>query len=345
MNCNKCKNPIDSSSIHCEWCGTKVNRETANSNLGEIGSYQEFLDSLNKLDKLIVGSGTVYGAMKNILFKSKFDSVKNKADYIKNYPLSNNNLEAVLQIANLSTTSIQEIESNGSASETEEEQNKMIKRAWETKLKNSLSVLDTYGKDEFIRKEVKKIRDELAKREDKKRAKRKVNFFIFGFFVIIIIGVISFFVSRNNRIGSENQEIDKRLELLEDSVNIYINQKNEKQAELLVLKLNHPANEDSPHIEATDTTIGNTFYTVKYYSFNDYWKKKKEEYLIQLNIPNAKTLEVECDQLQIELEAAKGKLEDIKEFEFGRTKEGKRRQIAKQKLVVEKLKNDLNNCN
>src|SRR5690606_1770322 len=113
MKCSNCKNPVEATSIHCEWCGAKIVRQEEDSKqeskTSTTGSYNDFMAQIQQFDKQITGRGTVFGALKNVLYKSKGDVVREKADFIKTYPLSNNNLEDVLQIATLAVISFEEI--------------------------------------------------------------------------------------------------------------------------------------------------------------------------------------------------------------------------------------------
>lgn len=52
----------------------------------------------------------------------------------------------------------------------------------------------------------------------------------------------------------------------------------------------------------------------------------------------------DCAQLKIKLEGEQGKLEDIMEWQFGRTEQEKREQIAKQELVILEIKSRLEDC-
>lgn len=163
MKCSNCKNPVDATSIHCEWCGAKIVRQkeqtTHELNIVANGTYTDFMAQIQQLDKQSTGTGTVFGALKNVLYKSKGDVVRQKANFIKTYPLSNNNLEDVLQIATLAVRSFEEIKiSSWSDSSNEQDRKKLIKEAWKVKAEESISILETYGKDTFIKEQTEKLR-------------------------------------------------------------------------------------------------------------------------------------------------------------------------------------------
>ena len=170
MKCSNCKNPVDATSIHCEWCGAKIVRQeeqaTQESKTVTNGSFSDFMSQIQLFDKQITGSGTVFGALKNVLYKSKGDVVRQKANFIKTYPLSNNNLEDVLQIATLAVTSFEEIKiSAWSDNGNEQDRKKLIKEAWKVKAEQSISILEAYGKDTFTKEQTGKLRAKITKKK------------------------------------------------------------------------------------------------------------------------------------------------------------------------------------
>ena len=58
LKCNSCKNPVAVTSIHCEWCGAKIVRETENqtnnSGTNSNSSLADFVNKLNDVENEIV---------------------------------------------------------------------------------------------------------------------------------------------------------------------------------------------------------------------------------------------------------------------------------------------------
>ena len=53
LKCNSCKNPVAVTSIHCEWCGAKIVRETENqANNNGTNSNSSLVDFMNKLNEV-----------------------------------------------------------------------------------------------------------------------------------------------------------------------------------------------------------------------------------------------------------------------------------------------------
>ena len=53
LKCNSCKNPVSVTSIHCEWCGAKIVRETENqTNSNGSNSNSSLTDLMNKLNEV-----------------------------------------------------------------------------------------------------------------------------------------------------------------------------------------------------------------------------------------------------------------------------------------------------
>ncbi len=89
----------------------------------------------------------------------------------------------------------------------------------------------------------------------------------------LVVGIALFlFVSSYNKKSNQSDalKINQELEQIEDSVKIYINNKNFDKALVLANKLVHNSHEDMEQMEF-DTWSG-------YPKFDEYWTKKREEY-------------------------------------------------------------------
>lgn len=182
LKCNSCKNPVAVTSIHCEWCGAKVIRETepqsiingSNSN----NSLADFMNKLNEVENEIVkenaGAGT-WGALDGMLTRafgnSKIDSLnQKKATIIQTYPLPKNP-DDLLEIANMAASSYKNIKVHKVAltdnARSENKINQPIKNAWKTKAEQALNLLAVYSRtDDFIRQQIEVLKSQLV--EEKK---------------------------------------------------------------------------------------------------------------------------------------------------------------------------------
>ena len=147
-------------------------------------------------------------------------------------------------------------------------------------------------KEERHRK-LKDIEDYYAKnseREEKENSERKQraaelrsqgkNFQAFlvenkngviGACVLIGFALFFFFFTQNEESNkADAMLVNTELEMIEDSVKIYINEKNYDRALVLANKLVHSSHEDMEHLEF-DAWDG-------YPKFDEYWTKKREEY-------------------------------------------------------------------
>lgn len=89
--------------------------------------------------------------------------------------------------------------------------------------------------------------------------------------LVVGIGLFLLISSHNKQSNMEDaMKINSKLELIEDSVKIYISNKNYDKALLLANKLVHSSHENMEHLEF-DTWNG-------YPKFDEYWTKKREEY-------------------------------------------------------------------
>lgn len=89
--------------------------------------------------------------------------------------------------------------------------------------------------------------------------------------LVVGIGLFIIFSSYNKQSNIEDaMKINSELEQIEDSVKIYINNKNYDKALLLANKLVHSSHEDMEHLDF-DAWSG-------YPKFDEYWTKKREEY-------------------------------------------------------------------
>ncbi len=89
--------------------------------------------------------------------------------------------------------------------------------------------------------------------------------------VFLVAGIFFFFLIQNNESNkADAMERQYELELIEDSVKIYINNKKYDNALILANKLSHSSNEDMENMEF-DAWNG-------YPKYDEYWDKKREEY-------------------------------------------------------------------
>jgi len=182
LKCNTCKNPISVTSIHCEWCGAKIIRETenqSNSNgVNSNSSLSDFMNKLNEVENEIVKENAVagtWGALDGILTRAfgntKIDSLnQKKATIIQTYPLPKNP-DDLLEIANMAALNFKNIKVHKVAlSDSARNDNKInqpIKNAWKTKAEQALNLLTIYSKtDDFIRQQIELLKIQLV--EEKK---------------------------------------------------------------------------------------------------------------------------------------------------------------------------------
>lgn len=183
LKCNSCKNPVAVTSIHCEWCGAKVFRETViqtdNNGNNSNGSLADFMHKLNEVDNEIVkenaGAGT-WGALDGMLTRAfgntKIDSLnQKKATIIQTYPLPKNP-DDLLEIANMAASNFKNIKVHKvTLTENARNENKVnqpIKNAWKTKAEQALNLLAVYSRtDDFIRQQIELLKIQLV--EEKKR--------------------------------------------------------------------------------------------------------------------------------------------------------------------------------
>jgi hypothetical protein len=190
------------------------------------------------------------------------------------------------------------------------------------------------NKERYEERERKAIREErqrlreieedkaTAKKEARERAERRQranelrsqgkNFQAFlvefqngliGVSVVLGLAIFFFFFFKyNETTKAANMKLNSELELIEDSVKIYINEKNYDQALVLANKLVHNSHEDMEHLEF-DNWNG-------YPKFDEYWTKKREEYkniilnkgALEMEQPSVKKSNVEKAKKQEVLE-------------------------------------------
>jgi len=182
LKCNSCKNPVAVTSIHCEWCGAKIIRETENqtnnNSTNSNISLADFMNKLNEVENEIVkensGAGT-WGALDGMLTRafgnSKIESLnQKKATIIQTYPLPKNP-DDLLEIANMSASNFKNIKVHKLAltdnARNENKINQPIKNAWKTKAEQALNLLTIYSRtDDFIRQQIELLKNQLV--EEKK---------------------------------------------------------------------------------------------------------------------------------------------------------------------------------
>ncbi len=113
---------------------------------------------------------------------------------------------------------------------------------------------------------------------------------VIGLFVLVGFALFFFFFTKNeDNKKADAMIINSELELIEDSVKIYINEKNYDRALVLANKLVHSSHEDMEHLEF-DVWDG-------YPKFDEYWTKKREEYKnIIINKGSLTEVESEIEQ-------------------------------------------------
>ncbi len=131
---------------------------------------------------------------------------------------------------------------------------------------------------------------------------------------------------------NEGKSKDNELVIIEDNIKLAISKGEKDKAIELVKKLQNNSDATGHHIKQEATLYQN----VQYYTCKEFWDLKRDKYIKQLN--------GNCDELKIELQSALGKLDDIKTFKFGRSKEQKEKQIGEQNLEIEKLKKEIEDC-
>ena len=126
---------------------------------------------------------------------------------------------------------------------------------------------------------------------------------------------------------NEGKSKDNELVIIEDNIKLAISKGEKDKAIELVKKLKNNSDATGHHIKQD----GYNYYTCK-----EFWDLKRDNYIKQLNR--------NCDDIKIELQSALGKLDDIKIFKFGRSREKKEKQIGEQNLKIEKLKKEVEDC-
>ena len=116
---------------------------------------------------------------------------------------------------------------------------------------------------------------------------------VIGASVLIGFALFFFFFTQNEESNkAEAMLINSELELIEDSVKLYIIDKNYDRALVLSNKLVHPSQEDMEHLEF-DAWDG-------YPKFDEYWTKKREEYKnIIFNKGSLTSAEVEFEKPKV----------------------------------------------
>lgn len=182
IKCDSCKNPISLTSIHCEWCGAKINYkseiQTNTNGSNPNSSIADLLSKITEVESEIInensGAGT-WGALDGILTRAfgntKIDSLnQKKVTIIQMYPLPKNP-DDLLEIANMALSNFINIRVHKIAlSENARNENKInqpIKRAWKTKAEQALNLLAIYSKtDDDIRQQIELLKNKLV--EEKK---------------------------------------------------------------------------------------------------------------------------------------------------------------------------------
>ena len=182
LKCDSCKNPVSVSSIHCEWCGSKITREEKNSqtngSANSSSSLEDFMNRLNEVENEIfkeTGAAGTWGALDGILTvafgNSKIDSLNQKrVTVIQTYPLPKN-ADDLLEIANMAVSNFKSTKVHSVAlsdnARNENKINKPIKEAWKAKAEQALGMLSIYsGTDDFIRQQIDYLKPQLI--EEKK---------------------------------------------------------------------------------------------------------------------------------------------------------------------------------
>jgi hypothetical protein len=90
----------------------------------------------------------------------------------------------------------------------------------------------------------------------------------------VVLGLalfIFFFIQNENRNKADAMKLNSELELIEDSVKIYINEKKFDRALILTNKLVHESHTQMKHIKLTGFLGGHPYY-------DEYWNEKREYY-------------------------------------------------------------------
>lgn len=268
MNCNQCKNPVDSSSIHCEWCGAKIVRqagvssesggaikhpaelllerllEVDNEMIEATGNKSPFSSLLKGGQSILKGdtkglkdiaigagdlaTGGVLGTVTSFITKPRELKAiaEKKATIITAYPLPSSNSEHLLEMANLSVSSFNQIEIAWGGTDDESERKKILKNAWKAKAEQAIEKLEMFAlKDDFIKGKVIELKEKIKPKKDFK----KIIIYSSAALVIflLIIGLATF---GNSGFDKEKE----RLEIVLEKVNTSIKDKDYDAAELLL---------------------------------------------------------------------------------------------------------------
>ena len=367
MNCSNCKNPVDGSSVHCEWCGAKIDRQAGTTSQGgserkhptelllekllevdseaiEASGSKDPISSIIKggenlsqgkkkeglismavgLGSIATGGGLLDTAVSFINRPGELKAIaEKKATIISAYPLPRSNAEDLLEMANLATSSFNQIESNFNDSEHEKERKKVLKNAWRAKAEQAIEKLEMFAiKDEFIKSKVVELKEKVKQKKSYTKA------IIFGLVGLVILAFLTWL----SVTGNDDYDTEKlQLETILEQVNLAIQEKDFETAKLLL---------NDMRWEYNATTAGGAEQVAKQ---RQSWEKKRQFLLNMIN-GTSENPTANCDKLQVKLKTALGKLADINNFKIGRSKEEKGKQVAEQELVIQKIKDEMKEC-
>lgn len=156
---------------------------------------------------------------------------------------------------------------------------------------------------------------------------------IIGVAVVAGVALFFYFFTHNEEVNKQDaMKINSELELIEDSVKIYITNKNYDRALILTNKLIHTSHEDMENLEF-DAWNG-------YPKFDEYWTKKKAEY--KTIIFNKGTLNLEAEKSPEEQTSDESATEENKTNNNEKPKVQKERAVNEEKIISNEPDNNSN---
>ena len=156
---------------------------------------------------------------------------------------------------------------------------------------------------------------------------------IIGVAVVAGVALFFYFFTHNEEVNKQDaMKINSELELIEDSVKIYITNKNYDRALILTNKLIHTSHEDMENLEF-DAWNG-------YPKFDEYWTKKKAEY--KTIIFNKGTLNLEAEKSPEEKTSDESGTEEKKTNNNEKPKVQKESKVNEEKIISTEPDNNSN---
>jgi hypothetical protein len=335
--CPSCGSIAESFSLKCDECGYEFRNVEANQSVKKLTEELARIDSEFHSETSIKSKSTFNDEVDEYITKEerrkeeeyrKKEFYKRQSEAIKNFPIPNTK-DDILELLYFVTPKANEVVGIFSLESIKA-------NAWKNKL------IEIKSRAKSASQNDPKMEALLVEFEQHHKINTSGAIFAFlkkyGIIFWPTFGVVFvfllFFTLNTCETNKENEakSKDNELVIIEDNIKLAISKGEKDKAIELVKKLHHNSDAESQHIKQEATLIDGEIC----YTFKEFWDLKRDNYIKQLNR--------NCDDLKIELQSALGKLDDIKIFKFGRSKEQKEKQIGEQNLEIEKLKKEIENC-